>query len=141
VNQILAHLTIAERLSVLYLRKKMLGMDEAKNSGAWEELKWLALLASQRLPLKFKAPKSVVNHTPSYSNLHELSSDWHGVRNELKGILEKFTEADLKKKIYRHIYAGRLNIIHALMFFREHILHHQPQIDRLLKHHLTDQLK
>ena len=46
---------------------------------------------------------------------------------------KRILSAQLKKKIYKHFFAGRLNIQHALIFLREHIIHHQPQINRLLK--------
>jgi len=134
VSQILAHIVTGERLSVQYLNKKMLGIHEAKNSGALEELKMIVLKLSQRLPLKFKAPRTVVDNTPSYQNLNDLTTDWSNVRNELKILLEKFQDDQINKKVYRHVRAGLLNIQHALLFFREHIIHHTPQIERLITH-------
>lgn len=133
INQILAHLIAAEKLSIRYLQKKILGIKEADDTGLWEEIKIKVLQASQRLPLKFKAPQNVVDNTPSYLNFSELLSDWEKTRAELKALLEKLEGTQLKKKIYKHFFAGRLNIQHALIFLREHIIHHQPQINRLLK--------
>jgi hypothetical protein len=54
------------------------------------------------------------------------------VRNELKTMLEKFGDDQLKRKIYKHVIAGKLNILQTLLFFREHVIHHQQQIKRLL---------
>jgi uncharacterized damage-inducible protein DinB len=133
IQQILAHLIAAEKLSVMYLHKKMLGIKEAENTGLWEEIKMMALQASQRLPLKFKAPRMVVENTPAYASFEELTADWDKTRAELKVLLEKFEDSQIRKKIYKHIRAGRLNIQHALLFFREHIIHHRPQINRLMK--------
>lgn len=133
IQQILAHLIAAEKLSIMYLRKKMLGIKEAENTGLWEEIKMMVLKASQRLPLKFKAPRAVVENTPAYADFDQLTKDWDTTRAELKTLLEKFEDTQIRKKIYKHIIAGRLNILHALLFFREHILHHTPQINRLLK--------
>ena len=62
----------------------------------------------------------------------QLQADWETERAELKALLEKFNDTETKRKIYRHIRAGRLNIQHALIFFREHYRHHWPQIKRLL---------
>jgi hypothetical protein len=132
VSQILAHIIAGERLTVQYLNKKMLGINEAKNSGVAEELKMFVLKLSQRLPFKFKAPHSIVEHTPSYFNLNDIISDWDQVRIELKATLEKFRNDQIRKKVYRHVRAGLLNVQHALLFFREHIIHHAPQIDRLV---------
>ena len=133
VRQILAHLVAAEKLSILYLNKKILGIKEAEDTGAWEEVKMILLRVSQRLPFKFKAPKAVVEHTPVYSTFDDLVKDWDKTRSDLKVLLEKFDDTQIQKKIYKHVKAGKLNIQHALMFLREHIIHHTPQINRLIK--------
>ena len=131
-SQILAHLLTAERLSLQYMNKKILGIHDAGNTGIGEEIKMVLLKISQRLPLKFKAPKAVIENTPLYSSVRELKADWDKERAELKGLLEKFNDTQIKKKIYRHLRVGLLNIQHALIFFREHYFHHWPQIKRLL---------
>lgn len=133
INQILAHLITAEKLSVMYIQKKILGITDAKDTGLWEDVKFLILKVSQRLPLKFKAPRTVVENTLSYTSFVELSADWEKTRAELKVLLEKFDDTQTKKRIYKHFLAGRLNIQHALLFLNEHITHHRPQINRLLK--------
>lgn len=99
-----------------------------------EELKMVVLKVSQRLPFKFKAPRSVVEKTPSYQSLNDLIIEWDHTRGELKILLEKFQDDQITKKVYRHVRAGLLNIQHALLFFREHIVHHTPQINRLITH-------
>lgn len=131
IQQILAHLIAAEKLSIMYLQKKILGILEAENTGLWEEVKMILLRLSQRLPFKFKAPRTVIENTPSYASFDELVTDWDKTRAELKALLEKFDDNQIKKQIYKHVRAGRLNIQHALMFFHEHIVHHTPQINRL----------
>lgn len=132
INQVIAHLITAERLSVIYLHKKIQAINEVENTGLIEELKMIALIVSQRLPFKFKAPKVVVENTKSSTSLQELEKEWTAVRNELKAMLEKFGDDQVKRKIYKHVVAGKLNIQQTLLFFREHIIHHQQQIKRLL---------
>jgi uncharacterized damage-inducible protein DinB len=131
INQVIAHLITAERLSVLYLQKKFQAINEVENSGLIEELKMIVIILSQRLPFKFKAPKTVVENTKPSTSLQELEQEWTTVRNELKIVLEKFNDDQLKRKIYKHVVAGKLNIQQTLLFFREHIIHHQHQIKRL----------
>ncbi len=133
IQQILAHLIAAEKLSVIYLNKKKLGVNDAHDTGLLEEIKMVVLKLSQRLPLKFKAPRGVVENTPTYASFEELMLDWDRTRSELREFLEKIDDTQIRKKIYKHIVAGRLNIQHALVFLREHIIHHTPQINRLLK--------
>ncbi len=133
INQIVAHLITAERMSLNYLQKKINGIHEAENSGFGEEIKMAFLMASQRLPgLKFKAPRVVVENTPAGSDLDSLLKEWETLRKELNFFLDKIPAGSEKKLIYKHVRAGRLSTIHALKFFREHIIHHTPQIKKLL---------
>jgi uncharacterized damage-inducible protein DinB len=133
VNQIIAHIITAEKMSVMYLTKKIQGIDEAEDSGFIQELKMVALIISQRLPFKFKAPRVVVENTSTSTDLKELEQEWNMVRSELKVILEKIKDNQTNRMIYKHVRAGKLNIKHALIFFREHIIHHQPQIEKLIR--------
>lgn len=133
LHQILAHLVTAEKMSLQYLNKKFLGIKEARNSGIVEEIKMIVLKISQRLPFKFKAPKKVVEFTPVYPNLEALNEEWIMLRKELKSFLEKINDDQINKKIYKHVFAGMLSTRQALIFFREHFIHHLPQINRLIR--------
>ncbi|HCW07715.1 MAG TPA: hypothetical protein DGG95_10175 [Cytophagales bacterium] len=132
INQIIAHLISAEELSVRYLEKKILGIDQAKDTGVVEEFKMLVLQISQRLPLRFKAPKKVIENTPDETDLKNLIEKWNTVRLQLKDVLEKIGDHQIKRGIYRHVRVGMINIQHALKFFGEHTIHHAPQIKRQL---------
>jgi len=133
LHQILAHLVAAEKLSIQYLEKKIKGIDEAGDTGIAENLKMLVLKASQRLPLKFNAPQPIVASTVTYNSLEELIKDWDNTRTALKMLLEKIKDNQLKRKIFKHVIVGKLNILQALQFLGEHINHHLPQVNRLLK--------
>jgi hypothetical protein len=133
INQIIAHLITAEDLSIQYLNKKILGINEVKDSGLLEEMKMILLVASQRLPLKFKAPKMVVDRTASEADLNKVIAEWDNTRLELKNILNRIESPHIKRKIYRHVRVGMLNIQHTLQFIGEHVDHHIPQIKNLLK--------
>jgi uncharacterized damage-inducible protein DinB len=133
IAQILSHLITSEKLSVLYLNKKMLGIKEAPNTGLKEDLVMIALVISQRLPLKFKAPKVLAENTIIYETVEQVKEEWEKTRRDLKQILIRFQDNQLKRKIYKHPIAGMLNINQALRFFREHIHHHTPQISHLLR--------
>lgn len=133
LQQILAHLVASEKLSVQYLEKKMQGINDAEDSGITEDLKMIVLKASQRLPLKFNAPQPIVDSTITYNSLEELKTDWDNTRSALRMLLEKINDDQLKRKIFKHVIVGKLNILQALQFLREHINHHLPQVKRLLK--------
>ncbi len=133
LSQVFAHLIASEQLSIQYLKKKTLAIEEQPDTGFTEELKMLVLIISQRLPFKFKAPKVVTDHTPAFNNLAEIVTTWNQTRAELKELLNGISADHLKRKIYKHPVAGKLNIRQTLRFFREHLIHHTPQIKRLLK--------
>lgn len=133
VNQILGHLITAEKLSVMYMQKKIQGIRDTQDSGLWEEFKMLILKISQRTPgLKFKAPKKVVELTVPYGDIHAITREWDHVRADLKNLLEGIQPDQIHRKIYRHVVVGYLSIIQAMSFFREHIIHHTPQIKKLV---------
>lgn len=132
VSQILTHIMISERLSVGYMKKKSLGIDQLDDSGIVEDFKMIILKISQRIPLKYRAPKVVVEHTPEALPLDQLTQQWNGVRQDLKSLFDSIADKNVKKKIYKHPIAGRLDAGQAATFFREHIHHHWPQVKRLL---------
>ncbi len=133
IHQILAHLITAEKLTNQYISKKIQGIDRAGDSGIWEELKMIVLKVSQRLPFKFKAPAVVVKFTPSYSGIDDLVADWDKTRSEFRALLGQIKDEQVKRKIYKHVVAGKLNIMHAVIFLKEHVAHHWPQVNNLLK--------
>lgn len=132
--EILSHVLAAEQLSVSYMKKKLEGIHKASRRGTWEVLKMGALIASQRFPgLKFKAPRRVVEHTTWLNNLPEIENAWKGVRHDLRDLLERIPADRLDRMIYKHPAVGYLDVRHALVFFREHLIHHTPQLRKLLK--------
>jgi hypothetical protein len=132
ISQILTHLLISEQLSLRYMKKKSLGIEQLNNSGLIEQVKSMLLTISQRLPFKYKAPTIVLESTPPALSLHEIVAQWSTLRTELQEFLNSIEERNIRKKIYKHPIAGRLNASQAVSFFREHIKHHLPQIKRLL---------
>ncbi len=133
VSQILSHLITAERMSVMYMQKKIQGVAESGDTGLWEEVKINVLKISQRLPgLKFRAPQKVVENTTLYNDHSTIIHEWDLVRGELKLLLEKIPAQYVNRRIYRHVLAGYLNARQALIFLREHVTHHVPQIKKLV---------
>jgi len=132
--EVLSHVLAAEHLSVLYMKKKIQGIDEASRSGPWDSVKMAVLILSQRLPgLKYKAPRRVVENTNRLTSVAEIESVWKENRQQLRDLLERIPADRLNRKIYKHPAAGYLDARHALVFFREHLIHHTPQIRKLLQ--------
>jgi uncharacterized damage-inducible protein DinB len=132
LGQVLIHIVASEQLALQYMRKKSLGVNELENAGLMEPMKLLLLKLSQRLPIKYKAPKTIVDNTPVFSSKEELLTSWKNNRKELYKFLETINEKDVDKKIFKHPIAGMFNVSQGLEFLREHIIHHKPQIKRLI---------
>jgi hypothetical protein len=132
-GQILTHLLTSEQMSLGYMKKKSLGIDNLSNSGISEAIKIQVLKISQRLPIKYKVPEILSEKTPPAFPINELITNWNAARQDLKDFLEKISDNNIRKKIYKHPVAGMLNIAQALQFFDEHIHHHKPQIKKLIR--------
>lgn len=133
VMQIITHLITSEQLSLNYIRKKSQGIKDLPNTGIGADARMFLLKISQRIPLKYKAPKVVVQHTPETLSFEKSRQAWENLRKELHSFIINMESQDLKKAIYKHPVGGRLNILQALIFFQEHFNHHLPQINRLIK--------
>ena len=132
IAEIVSHLLTADRLSLDYMKKKSQGIESLKNAGWFEELKMMVFIASQRVPIKYNAPKRVVQNTPREINLTAVSGDWESLLHDYKQFLSTIPEKDIRKKIYRHPILGRLDAKLCLQSIYEHYHHHLPQIKRLL---------
>ncbi len=131
IAQVLSHIIASEQLSINYLNKKILGIKEAANTGLIEELKMTAFIISQRLPIKYKAPKGLKEKTTSLQTVEQVKASWEKTRSELSELLSRFQQDQLRRKVYRHPVIGMINIQQTLRFFQEHIIHHTPQIKNL----------
>lgn len=137
IGQILIHVVTSERLALQYMRKKSLGIDSLENSGFVEPIKLTILKISQRLPIKYKAPKGILEMTPKAISKEHLIALWDQSRSELKTFLHSIEDKNVNKKIFKHPIAGMFNASQGVAFLREHLLHHKPQILRLSKSHLS----
>jgi hypothetical protein len=133
IAEIMTHIITAEQLSLAYMKKKMPAIAQLDDSGLGESFRIGVLILSQRIPaLKFKAPAVVVKGTPAPFTLQEVEEKWAQHREELRMFLEIFDDKYVRRVLYKHPLAGRFDTRQALVFFREHIIHHLPQIKRLL---------
>jgi len=82
---------------------------------------------------KVKAPNENLNPSgeKSWDELLKQSQD----NNEgLKNILENFKEEHLKHSVFKHPIAGRMTMRHTIDFWKNHIIHHSHQLDRIEAH-------
>lgn len=132
IGQILIHVVTSENLALHYMRKKSLGIDKLQNAGFIEPIKLTLLKISQRLPIKYKVPKGIHEKTPQAPSKEELFRTWKQGRADLTMFLGSIEEKNINKKIFKHPIAGMFNATQGIAFLREHLLHHRPQIVRLV---------
>lgn len=132
IAEIIAHLITADRLSLGYMKKKSLAIETLSDSGVMEELKMLLFIISQRVPIKYRAPKVVSQQTPDAVGMEELLRSWEKERQDLEAFLNTIPEPFSKRKIYRHPFIGLIDPKLFLQTTYEHYHHHLPQIKRLL---------
>jgi hypothetical protein len=133
ITQTLNHILTSERMSLLYMKKKSLGVDQLENSGLTQAFIFRLLQVSQRMPLlKFNAPKPVIQHTPDTASFDEIKRNWQASRSDLKKFLEGIEDRNIRKKIYKHPIVGMLDVVQAVGFLREHLIHHLRQLNKLI---------
>jgi len=130
--QIIRHIIIAEKQSLIYIRRKSAAHNEISDSGIGAVIRTFLLKFALWLPIKFKAPK-IAQVDEDYPDYSSMKIEWDSVRADLQTIIEEYDEQKLKKEIYKHPKAGKMNLKQALEFFESHISHHQRQIDRIMR--------
>lgn len=131
--QVLRHLTVAEKQSLLYIQRKLNNQGDVAESGLGTAFRSLVLKLALWVPIKYKAPK-IADVSEDYPNFEAMRNEWESIRADIQSIIEKHDEQTLSKNLYRHPIAGKMNFKQALVFFESHISHHQKQIERIMKH-------
>ena len=133
IIQILNHLYISEQLTIRYLEYK-------KQSGAFipdfnlkNRINTFILYIAFISPFKYKAPESNGLNTPSnIGDIESLFEIFMTQRMKLKNFIDQIPEEAVKKAWFKHPYAGRMDLIRMLWFFRFHFKRHHKQILKLL---------
>ena len=107
VIEVLAHLQLAEELSLTYMQKKLQAGDNMKDASALSKIKLRLGKYVMKSSLKWKAPKVVASPNGDLS-FGELKDKWLATRRLLKMFIDDYPDAYLKKEVYKHPLAGRL---------------------------------
>lgn len=133
ILQILLHLMIAEKLSLLYMKRKANSDEKLPTSGFLSKFRLLTLKLAFSLPFKYKSPR-LTDATGKKPKYKKLKSDWDTVRSELKSLIEILDEKTLKSEILKHPRVGMINMKQALDFMQIHVAHHRKQIRGIINH-------
>jgi len=131
ITQIVFHLVKAEQLSVISINTES-RKPGGRKAGMSAHFRSLLLNSSLMTPLKFKAPL-ILGNMPKEYDINELLTKWLTVRNKLHNALGEIDNESGKKYLFKHPYAGRLNIYQTMEFLVRHFNHHNRQIKKLAK--------
>ena len=127
--QVLHHVVTAEALTLGYIRKKMQAGAALETAGPASRLRLLAVQVTLALPLRVKAP-TITGDVPGESELPALRARWDEVRRSLDELVSSFPPELGNRLVFRHPYAGRMTLAHALGTLEAHLDHHIPQVER-----------
>ncbi len=132
LGQVYFHLYYAESGTIKVIQKNLRENKIKNKSGISDNLRSVLLKAVMRSPLKIKAP-AVASKVPDSITIDEIkeyfamnSENYRQLLNDLPMELED-------KQIFKHPLAGLFNIEQTIHFVREHYLHHEKQVNALLK--------
>lgn len=139
ISHILTHLLTSERLSLNYMKKKSQAPVAILDTvGLTDDVRFFLLKLSQHLPVRYKAPKVVLENTPAPLSFDGLVRDWEILRTEMHDFLQEIDPGKIDKKIYKHPIAGRLSAVHAVKFMTLHLNHHRSQIMAIISKQRDD---
>jgi hypothetical protein len=121
---------LSESGTLTYIGKKIQAPpDQIPEAGLSSALRGWALGVALRSPLRRKAPQ-VAQPAGDPESLDEVRARWDEVRERWRARLECYPDALQSKAIFRHPFAGRLNMRQTLRVLDDHLLHHTRQVER-----------
>lgn len=132
VIQIMSHLYDSELSILAYIQKKTSsGKDGLKKTTlkSWFNSRTLSL--AFKSPFKFKSPEVVANPSNDWV-ADELFKKWHSWRTDMRQQLLSLDPKFVEMGVFKHPYAGRLNLWQTFDFFKSHFERHHKQIIRIL---------
>jgi len=131
IAQVVEHLVKAEEASLAYLQKKTQNTNKVPVAGLGSQWRFFLTKTVFVLNIKYKAPEMIEPSTEFFS-IAQLEKRWEKVRMDTLNLLNRLPEADLKKEIWKHAIAGKMNISQMLAFFEIHFSRHRKQVYRTL---------
>lgn len=132
VAQVFAHLVTAEKGTLSYIRHKLEKHQSLPRAGAAAAVRSFLLSLGLRSRLRFTAPP-VAAVVPERLSFNEIEGEWQAVHGGWALMLEEFPSEALDRAVFRHPFAGRMGLGHALRFVEDHLEHHERQIERILR--------
>lgn len=132
VVEVMVHLIKAENGTLNYLRKK-LEMGGHRKASPFAAFRKALLNFVLGLPIKYKAPKIVQLENGIDMPYSEARAQWDAVREALRKEYEAIDPALITHDLFKHPFAGKLNLLQSVSFMHHHMTRHFSQVDRTLE--------
>ena len=132
VAQIFYHLNQAEKLSILYVGKKMQDVKNLEKPGFKQTLRLWYTKFLFRSGKKFKAPEKVLGKVPDQVAYNAIVVDWDHTRVSMWKLLSTFPSDLIDKNVFKQPAIGRLSLPQMLDFMQMHFDKHATQISERL---------
>ncbi len=132
IGQICYHLYISESGTLQYIQKRIKEGKVSKTTGFNNFFNNTLLAVALKMPLKYKAPKSV-SEVPQSVDIKDLLHAWDEQNHSFRETIRNMPKSYADKEIFKHPVAGKFNIDQTVNFIIEHFEHHLPQIKSILK--------
>jgi len=129
--QVLHHVVASEAATLAYVRKKMQAGKSRPPAGLASRLRRAALALVRALPVRVRAP-AVAASVPDVVEPAALRARWDEVRAGWRELLEAFPSDLEGRLVFRHPFAGRMDLADTLAVLQAHLDHHVPQVERAL---------
>lgn len=130
ILQVVEHLLLVETGSLQYMQKKYKYGKNIPRAGWGTKIRYTLFRFAFDLPFKWKAPK-VASTLPEQSELKDVQTRWEQTRQQMNAFIEAMPERDYHLSIFKHPFAGRLNLYQTFGFYTTHFEHHLKQIERI----------
>ena len=129
--QVMDHIITSEFGTLSYMKKKTQAKPEeltqAEDDSKENSDKLNNALISDR---QWKAP-DILPHPTDEDGFETKMLQWSKVRQSFFAFLDELAPDYYEKQIFKHPFAGRLNLEQTLGFVLNHIVHHKHQIHRI----------
>ncbi len=132
IVEVIQHINRSEYLSFRYIERQLDDPSKAKKTGLPNAFRSRALNTVLWSPFKWKAPGLVSKFEEEYT-YDEMVALWNLTRTNLEKTLNAIPNELLKHTLFKHPYAGHLNVYQMLNFMHYHLQHHVKQINRIKK--------
>jgi len=132
ILEILQHLVMSEKLSMIYLKKKWKYSKKLPSKTILTNLRSWTLQFLMWYPFPLRAPARVNVFDPDRT-LQDIIQEWRHIRTEMYKFLGELDSPVFNYEFYKHPAVGKLTLDHMLRFFYAHGKRHEKQVRKILK--------